>query len=193
MNPFLQKVYSVSAFNFEEIKKRKEIQKTQQKAMLRKCHYLVKVLSESGCPDDPHAVLKTYAEAVINYRGSLSEISHEKLSRLCTSLERLAKKNHPSISRDFFFIDNEPQANAAANAGKLKSKIDGIARAEDLVLIQMYADKLGWNRNRLEGWIRKVLKKQLTLTEIKTQSQVNRILWPMKKMLRNGCGRDRYA
>jgi hypothetical protein len=192
----LQRTSLVSDFESRQL----EARNTRRKAMLKKCQSLARGIIEllreelvlRDLKVDAHNALKVYAEAVIKYDGSLSDISLSNLYRLCASLDKKINGKTYIDRREKYWIADQPQAEAAAKAGRKGSKIDGFARPADLMLIQKYADALEWDKQRLEGWIRKQLGKVLTLNELRTMSQVNKVLWPMKRMLKKGAGGDRY-
>ena len=72
---------------------------------------------------------------------------------------------------------------AAGKAGRTgaEDKVVHLASGEDLDLLGEYAARLGWGKQTLGSFIRRQLQGRET---IRTVGDLNKVLWPMKRMAR---------
>lgn len=80
-------------------------------------------------------------------------------------------------------IKDSAGARAAGTHGRrgVDRRVSMLATSEQLELLAGYAGRLGWNRERLDAFIERQLGSHRT---IRTVSDINKVLWPLKSMLR---------
>ena len=85
-----------------------------------------------------------------------------------------------------------PRSRAAARAAGIEGRRGAelepstIATAADLALVDRELQKLGWTQERFQAWLRSPsspLRRQAN-PQIRTLGDVNKVLWPLKKMAR---------
>ncbi len=80
-------------------------------------------------------------------------------------------------------IRNKAQRHAAGTAGRkdATSKVEHLVSGDDLALLGQFAARLGWGKETLAKFTRRQLGGR---DQIRTVADLNKVLWPMKRMLR---------
>ncbi len=111
--------------------------------------------------------------------ASISALSDEQIKDWFLAMTgRMFRAKHSGIA-------DKRRRQAAGTAGRktaaAKTNVVHLASADDVELLYQVAYKIGWDKQRLKGFIRRQLKGRET---IRTLADLNKVLWPLKRMAR---------
>lgn len=138
---------------------------------------------------DPRAARLAWAsEALGRAIGSFSELTRDEARRLIDALkgsmgQQLVEHPHPWRQ-----IQSRERAQAAGTAGRRgkRSSLIQLAGPDDLARIDEALNRLGWTRERYEGWLRSG-SSPLGIVDpaiIRTVAEANKVWWALKAMLK---------
>ena len=123
--------------------------------------------------------------------GGLREIASQRFG--VSSVSALTEDQMKTLYRDWtgqvfhskrHAIRNKARRHAAGTAGRkdAPSKVEHLVSGDDLEMLGSYAARLGWGTETLGKFIRRQLGGRET---IRTVADLNKVLWPMKRILRS--------
>ena len=134
-----------------------------------------------------NAELRTRENSRLSLISSFKELTGSEASTLISALQlqlgikesRLARSPRRRLDRD--------QARAAGTEGRRGSrKSVTVATAEDLALIDEQLQLMGWDRARLDAFLRSPSSplRGRSNPQLRTVADVNKVLWPLKRIAR---------
>lgn len=152
-------------------------------------------LTRHSGPDtsDPRAARLAWASEITGRSiSSFSNLTGDEARRLIDILKGSTGQLIADSPSPWRRIDSRDRAQAAGTAGRRSGEPSFIQMAspDDVARIDELLRRLGWSRERYEGWLRS-LRSPVSLTDgvtVRTTAQANRIYWALKAMLTRGGG-----